>query len=178
MIVLETERLVLRHLEPDDADFIVALLNDPAFLRFIGDRSVRTPDDARGYIQNGPVESYARNGFGLYLVERREDGAPLGMCGLLKREVLSDVDIGFAFMPAFRGGGYAREAAAATLEHARDVLGLPRIVAIVSPDNEASIGLLGRLGFTFERWVRMSADEEEIRLFSVELRPDPPAAAV
>lgn len=176
MIVLETERLVLRHLGPHDADFIVALLNDPAFLRFIGDRNVRTADDARGYIQNGPVESYARNGFGLYLVERRDDGTPLGMCGLLKREVLNDVDIGFAFMPAFRGAGYAREAAAATVQHARDALGLPRVVAIVSPDNEASIGLLERLGFAFERWVRMSADEDEIKLFSRELRPDPTAA--
>jgi RimJ/RimL family protein N-acetyltransferase len=168
--VAETERLLLRRIEPADAEFILTLLNEPSFLRFIGDRNVRNVDDARGYIANGPADSYDRNGFGLYLVVRRDDGAPLGMCGLLKRETLDDVDLGFAFLPAYWGKGYAREAATATLAHARDAIGLRRVVAITSVDNEASIGLLGRLGFAFERMTRLG-DGDEIRLFALELEP-------
>ena len=170
MTVAATPRLVLRRIEPTDAGFILALLNEPSFLRFIGDREVRNIDDALGYIAKGPVESYERNGFGLYLVERREDGAPLGMCGLLKRETLDDVDIGFAFLPAYWGQGYAREAATATLAHARDELGLRRVVAITSVDNDASIGLLERLGFGFERMTRLG-EGDEVRLFAIELPP-------
>jgi ribosomal-protein-alanine N-acetyltransferase len=149
--VLTTERLVLRHLAADDADFIVALMNDPDWLRYIGDRGIRTADDARGYIASGPVDMYARLGFGLYAVELRDDGTPIGICGLIRRDWLEDVDLGFAFLPRFRGAGYAHEAAAATVEHARDTLGLDRLLAIVSPENEGSVRLLGKLGMTFER---------------------------
>ena len=170
MIRLETERLVLREILPGDAEFVLELLNEPSFLQFIGDRQVRTVDDALRYIAAGPAASYAANGFGLLLVERREDGAALGICGLLKRDTLPDVDIGFAFRPAHWGRGYAREAASATLEWARDVLGMNRLVAITSPDNTPSMALLGRLGFTFEGWVRLADDEPEIRLFSRELQ--------
>jgi RimJ/RimL family protein N-acetyltransferase len=151
LIVLSTERLVLRHLTAEDADFILALMNDPDWLRYIGDRGIRTADDARGYIATGPVDMYARLGFGLYAVELREDGIPIGICGLIRRDWLEDVDLGFAFLPRFRGAGYAYEAAAATVEHARAPLGLDRLMAIVSPENEDSVRLLGKLGMTFER---------------------------
>lgn len=166
MSVIETERLILREMALDDAEFILGLLNQPSFLRHIGDKGVRTLDDARDYILNGPVESYQRNGFGLYLVESKESQAPMGICGLLKRETLDDVDVGFAFVPEFWSRGYAFESASAVLAYARDALGLERIVAVVSPGNQASIKLLEKLGLRFERMVRLSDDEPEIQLFS------------
>lgn len=164
--VIETDRLTLRHLTPDDAEFIFALLNDPAFLRFIGDKGVRTLEDARKYITNGPMEMYARLGFGLYLVELKDGGIPIGLCGLIKRDGLDDVDIGFAFLPEYRTKGYAHEAASATMEYGKDALGLKRIVAITSPDNEASGKLLEKLGLRFEQMIRLSENAEEVRLFS------------
>ncbi|HYE57631.1 MAG TPA: GNAT family N-acetyltransferase [Rhodothermales bacterium] len=136
-VVLETERLVLRRLTLDDAGFIVGLLNEPSFLRFIGDRGVRNEEQARAYLRDGPLASYAQHGFGLYLAVRKEDGVPLGMCGLLRREALDDPDVGFALKPAYWSQGYAYEAARAVLDYGRDTLGLRHIVAIVAPDNEA-----------------------------------------
>ena len=149
--VLSTARLDIAELTLDDAEFIFALVNEPSWLAYIGDRGVRTLDDARGYLTNGPLAMYARHGYGLWRVTRRDDGAVVGICGLLKRDTLPDADIGFAFLPAYRGEGYAREAAEATLRHAHETLALPRILAIVSPDNAASIRLLERVGFAFER---------------------------
>lgn len=166
MAVVETERLTLRRLVLDDAEFILGLLNDPSFLRFIGDKGVRDLDDARKYISDGPLASYERFGFGLYLTERRDDRLPIGICGLLKRDSLRDVDVGFALLPRFWSKGYAFEAASAVIAYGRNVLGLTRIVAITSPDNEASIRLLSKLGMKFESIVRLSEDGPEIRLFA------------
>lgn len=166
MIVLETERLVLRRLSTHDAEFILRLLNEPSFLRYIGDRGVRTLEDARAYIAKGPIDSYDRHGFGLFLVSQKEDGAPIGMCGLLRRDALPDVDVGFAFLPAFWGKGYAFESAAAVLSYGREVLGLVRIVAITSPDNEGSIRVLSKLGMRFEGMIRLADSEPEVRLFA------------
>ena len=165
MIVLETDRLVLRHLCEDDASFILALLNEPSFLQFIGDKGVRTLEDARNYILTGPMEMYSRLGFGLYLVESKDSHLSMGMCGLIKRDTLEDVDIGFAFSPQFWGQGYAYEAAAAVMLYGKEALKLKRIVAITSPDNQASGRLLEKLGFRFDRMLRLSAEAEEVRLF-------------
>jgi len=165
MPVIETERLVLRRLTTDDAAFILELLNDPAFLRYIGDKGVRTDADACRYIATGPMASYERHGFGLYRVELKDGGEPIGMCGLLKRDYLPDVDIGFALLPAYRSKGYTLEAASAVLAHARDTLGLERVLAITSPDNVASIGLLERLGFRFDRMARPAENEPEVKVF-------------
>lgn len=151
MTVLSTERLTIRELTLDDAEFIFGLVNEPSWLEHIGDRGVRTLDDARGYLTNGPLAMYARHGYGLWRVERREDGAVVGICGLLKRDTLPDADIGFAFLPAYWSQGYAREAARATLDHGFSALGMPRIAAIVSRHNAASIRLLERLGLRYER---------------------------
>ena len=151
MTVLETERLILRRLTVEDAQFILTLLNEPSFLRYIGDKKVRNVDDARRYILDGPVASYDRNGFGLYLVELKDSHAPAGMCGLLKRDDLPDADIGFAFLPDFWNKGFALEAAKAVLNYAQKELNLKRVLAIVNPDNESSIKLLQKLGFKFER---------------------------
>ena len=169
MKVLETERLILRRLSVDDGAFILGLLNDPAWLRFICDKAVRNLEDARNYIATGPMDMYARLGFGLYLTERKSDAAPIGICGLIKRDALEDVDIGFAFLPAFRGKGYAREAAAAVMEHARSAFGLRRLVAITSPGNEASIRLLEKLGLRFEATVSLAGDSHDVSLFATDL---------
>jgi RimJ/RimL family protein N-acetyltransferase len=165
--VIETERLALRRLDLDDAAFIFELVNDPDWLRHIGDKNVRSLDDARAYLVNGPIAMYAKHGFGLYAVERRDDRALIGMCGLIKRDTLDDVDIGFAYLPAYRAQGYAREAAAATLAYARDAHGLRRVVAIVSPANHASARLLERVGFRYESPVRPAEDRDPIDLFAI-----------
>jgi RimJ/RimL family protein N-acetyltransferase len=164
--VLETDRLILRWLSVEDAEFILRLLNEPSFIRFIGDKGVRTIDDARAYILEGPVSSYERFGFGLYLTELKEQGVAIGICGLLKRESLEDVDIGFAFLPEFWNKGYAFESASAVMAYGRDVIGLDRIVAITSADNDGSINVLGKLGLRFERMIKLSVDAAEIKLFS------------
>lgn len=156
---------MLRVLVEADAPFILDLLNQPSFLQYIGDRKVRTLEDARTYIRNGPLKSIATYGHGLLLVSRREDDAPIGLCGLLKREALPAPDIGYALLPTYWSLGYAREAAAAVLRHAHEGLGIGRVLAITSPDNEASIRLLEGLGFTFERATRLSETEPEVKLF-------------
>jgi RimJ/RimL family protein N-acetyltransferase len=165
MSVVETARLSLRRLTAEDAPFILRLLNEPSFIQNIGDRGVRSIDDAQKYLLDGPIASYEVNGFGLYLVERRDTGTPVGICGLLKRPQLEDVDIGFSLVPEFWSQGYAFEAAEAIMQFARTSLGLQRIVAITSLHNDRSGRLLARLGFTFERNVRMAPDGEELKLF-------------
>lgn len=169
MIVLETERLFLRELSLADAQFILTLLNEPSFLRYIGDKKVRDISGAEQYILNGPIASYKEHGFGLYAVELKESGTPLGICGLLKRQELAEVDIGFAFLPDFWNRGFAFEAAAAVMKHAEDTFKLKRIVAITSLDNDASIKLLDRLGFTFEGATKLSKDGEDVKLFAKDL---------
>lgn len=165
---LETERVILRELTPDDAAFIFELVNDPAWLRFIGDRGVRTLEDARAYIQNGPMAMYVREGFGLWLVTLKPTDTPIGMCGLIKRDALPDVDIGFAFMPHYRQSGYGYEAASATLAYARDIVGLKRVVAILSQDNLASARLLQKLGFALERKFSLPGSSEILDLYAIE----------
>ena len=163
--MLDTERLILRRFTVADAQFILALVNEPSFVRYIGDKKIRSLEDARQYILSGPVASYKRHGFGLCLVELRESHAPIGMCGLLKREELPEPDIGFALLPEFWNKGFAFEAASAVLQDARERLGLKRILAITSLDNEASIKLLERLGFRFDRIAKLAADLEQVKLF-------------
>jgi RimJ/RimL family protein N-acetyltransferase len=163
--VLETERLTLRRIREADAAFMLGLLNEPSFLQYIGDRGVRTEDDARAYIRNGPMASYDTFGFGLWLVRLKEDDTPIGICGLLKRETLPDVDVGFALRPAYWSAGYAMEAAAGVLTYGREALRLSRVAAIVQADNLASIRLLGKLGLQFERALEWPGATEAIHLY-------------
>ena len=169
--MLETERLVLRRLDHGDADFILELLNEPSFLRFIGDKGVRTREDALRYLDTGPLHSYEQNGFGLYAVTLRETGEPVGICGLIRRDTLPDVDVGFAFLPRAWSQGYAMEAARATLREGWERFDLKRIVAITSPDNVASIRLLERLGFLYEGLIRLTPEAPEVKLFACEVSP-------
>lgn len=164
MAIIETERLTLRRIGVADAAFMLELLNEPSFLRYIGDRGVRTLDDATAYILNGPVASYQRHGFGLYLTLLKQEAVPIGICGLLKRDTLPDADLGFAFVPRAWRRGYALESTAAVLAYARRELGLRRIAAITSPDNDASISLLEKLGFRREGTIRLTPDGPETTL--------------
>lgn len=166
---LETERLILRALSLEDAAFILELLNEPSYIHNIGDRKVRTIEGAKTYIKKGPMASYDEHGFGLRLVELRETHEPIGICGLIKRETLEDVDIGYAFLPKFWSKGYATESAMATKIFARDVLGLNRIVGITDPENTNSIHVLEKLGMKFEKMVKLSPDDIELKLFSMDL---------
>ena len=156
MTVLQTARITLRRLTVADASFMRDLVNEPSWIRFIGDRGVRTVEDARAYLVKGPMAMYERCGFGLWLCEARASGEALGICGLIKRDTLEDVDIGFAFLPRFWGQGYAHEAAAAVLDYGREVLELDRIVAITSPDNVPSIRLLEKLGLRLEKTIELA----------------------
>lgn len=168
--VLHTERLELSWLMPDDAPIMLAVWNDPAFMRYVGDRGVRTLEQAREALDAGLLKLYAEYGYGPFRVRRREDGADLGICGLFRRDGLDEPDIGFAILPEYCGFGFAYEAAVAVLQHARDVLGLSCVTAIVSPHNEASIGLLEKLGLRFERPVRMPADDHDVSLYRIDFR--------
>jgi len=164
MNVIQTERLVLRQLDLNDAAFVFELLNEPAFLRFIGDKGVKTLDGARDYMLKGPIDSYGRHGFGLYAACLL-DGTPIGICGLVKRDGLADVDVGFAFLSRHCAKGYAVESASAVLIHARQVLRLPRIVAITSPENWGSIAVLEKIGLRFEGMIRLAEHGPELKLF-------------
>lgn len=164
--VLETDRLALRRFTLDDAAFAFELVNDPAWIQNVGDRNVHSLEDARGYLSRGALAAYEKVGFGMWAVTLKGSGELIGMCGLIKREELEDVDIGFAFLPQFRGHGYALESAKAVLDYGRAKVGLKRIVAIVSPSNRPSIRILERLGLRFERGITMPGDTEEISLYA------------
>ncbi len=169
--ILETKRLVLRELTVEDADFILQLLNEPAYILFIGDRGVRTPAEARAYIEKNIRLSYKKNGFGLYLVEMKDDATPLGatplgICGLINRDSLPDIDIGYAFLEAYRGNGYATESAQAVMAFGKTVVGLNRIVGITAVTNQPSINVLEKVGLHFEKLITLPGSDEEIMLFA------------
>ena len=164
MKILETERLIVREIVAEDDEFILDLLNQPSFIKYIGDRHVRSREEAREFIENRYRSSYRAHGYGLYTVESKETGAPLGMCGFVRRETLPAADIGFAFLPQFEGRGYAFESASAMMNYGREVLGFKRVLAITSLDNESSGRLLGKLGFKFDGVKTIGG--EELKLFS------------
>jgi [ribosomal protein S5]-alanine N-acetyltransferase len=165
-IVIETERLILRKFTIDDASFMLKLLNTPSWLRFIGDRNVHSVEEAKQFLLNGYLKSYETHGFGFYVTVEKATQNPIGMCGLVKRNTLEDVDIGFAFMPDFVGKGYGFEAASATLKYAENVLKLEKVIAIVDPENVVSIALIRKIGLQFEKMVRLSVDDIELMLFT------------
>lgn len=166
MTVLETERLILRRLSVDDTDFILNLLNQPSFIRYIGDRGVRNLSDTRQYIESKFAESYRLFGFGLYLVELKNDKTPIGICGFVKRDSLPDADIGFAFLPEYWSQGYAFESARATLNYGMYFLGLERVLAITAKVNESSEKLLAKLGLKYQRLIKLPGQADEAKLFS------------
>ena len=167
--VVRTARLRLRLVTEDDAAFYLALVNDPAFIEHIGERHIHTLEAARSSLREGPIAMQARHGHSLYLVELLDGGAPIGLCGLVKRDGLDHIDIGYAFLPAYRGRGHAFEAAEAVREHAR-ALGATRLAAIASPANTASIALLLRLGLRFERMASVTPGKPPVNLYLADLQ--------
>lgn len=165
---LQTDRLHLRRFTPEDADLMLAVWNDPDFVEHVGDRGVRTVEEARVALENGILSMYSSLGYGPYCVTLRESLERVGVCGLFKRDNLEDPDIGFGLLPAHRRDGIAREAAVAVLAEARDRLGFGRVTAIVSPANEASVCLIEKLGLTYEGPIRMPGDEEDVSLYAIE----------
>lgn len=166
MVEINTERLTIRPFSLDDAPFILRLLNEPSFIENIADKGVRDLEGARSYLREGPMASYERHGFGLWRVELAGDGTPIGMAGLLKRDYLDAIDIGYALLPEYCGAGYALEATSAVLAYARNQLNARRVVAIVAAYNARSIRLLEKLGFDSEGTVRIPGDSEELRLLA------------
>ena len=166
MKILETDRLILRHLSEADAPFMLELMNEPDFHRFVGDRGLRTTNDAAAYLAEKILPSYERFGFGFYLVELKCSGMPIGICGLVKRDTLEWVDVGFSFLESQRGKGYAFEAAKAVMDYGRTCLELPRIIGVTAPDNRISIRLLEKLGLRFEKKIHLPGYGAESLLFS------------
>lgn len=167
--VAQTSRLKLRYMDSGDGEFILALLNDPGFMRYIGDKRIRDVEAAKTFILEGPVASYQRFGFGLYLVELLESSEPIGMCGLIKRDFLDHADLGFALMPEYCGYGYAFESSRASLELAREQFRMTKIVAFTAIDNQPSIKLLEKLGMSFEKCFNLPNDDEPVNLYNCNL---------
>ncbi len=176
MNILETARLRVRVATPDDHAFFYALVNDPAFIEHIGDKGIRTLDEARTALLSGPIAMQEARGHSLYVVESKAAASPIGMCGLIKRDTLDCVDIGYAYLPDWRGQGYAFEAAQAVLAYA-PTLGLRRLLAIASPGNVASNGLLRKLGMRFERFIHLAPEDKGTNLYSIEFPIVVPAQA-
>ena len=166
---LDTGRLILRRITYDDAGLMLAIWNDAAFVKHVGDRGVRSESEAREALEAGAFRLYAEYGYGPYKMIRKDDATAIGICGLFKRDNLDDPDIGFAVLPDYCGQGYAGEAARAVVAHARDDLGLRKLTAIVSPGNSASIGLIEKLGLTFTGMITMPGEDEAIRLYGMAL---------
>jgi RimJ/RimL family protein N-acetyltransferase len=167
--ILDTDRLRLRTIGVEDAQFYLALLNTGPFIANIGDRGIRTLEAAREAIAAGPVAMQQARGHSIYLVELKATGEAIGMAGLIKRDALADVDLGYAFLPPHFGRGYASEAARALLVHARDDVKLRRLLAITSPHNEASHSLLLKIGMRFQGVVKLAPDDSGTRLYAIEL---------
>lgn len=164
-LVVETDRLALRRLTLDDADLMLAIWNDPAFVRHVGDRGIRTLDEARAAMLSGAMQLYETYGYGPYRVALKQDDTAIGICGLFRRDGLDEPDLGYAMLPEWCGQGYAYEAARAVIDHARAAFGLERLIAIISPGNSASIGLIEKLGLRFERMHRMPDDAEDVCIY-------------
>ena len=163
---LETRRLALRWLTTGDAGLLLAIWNDPAFVRYVGDRGIRTISEAQEAMEAGVLMLYAKYGYGPFRVALKESDRPIGICGLFRRDGLDCPDLGYSILPEYCGKGFASEAASAVLDYARSTLALDRVIAIISPDNAASIGLIGKLGFEFERMHTMPGDDSAVRVYS------------
>ena len=166
--ILHTDRLALREFSENDAGFIIELVNTEEWRRYIGDKNIKTTKQAKDYLNNGPIKSYAEHGYGLCLVERNGDRAPIGMCGIINRPTLNHPDIGFAFLPGFLNQGFGYEIASATLQYAKHILKLDTVLAITVPDNSASIRLLEKLGFSFQNEIK-SPDDTELMLLNISM---------
>jgi ribosomal-protein-alanine N-acetyltransferase len=165
--LIETERLTMRRITPHDADLMLAVWNDPAFVRYVGDRGIRTIEQAAKAIEEGAMRLFSEHGFGPYRMALKTDDTAVGICGIFAREGMDEPDLGFSVLPEFCKRGFAYESAVAVIRHARVDLKLPRLTAIVSPENAASVGLIEKLGLQFERMIRLPGENSDISLYAV-----------
>ena len=165
--LMKTDRLLLRRVTLDDADLMLAVWNDPAFVRYVGDRGIRTLEESVQALKDGAMRLFEEHGFGPYRVSLKADDSAIGICGIFSREGMNEPDIGFSVLPEYCKCGYAYEAATAVVSHARDDLKLPRLTAIVSPENTASVGLIEKLGLQFERMLRLPGEDRDISLYAI-----------
>lgn len=163
-----TARLILSELGPNDAPFILELMNTPTWKKFIGDRNLKTNEDAKNYIVDRMMPSYTLSGFGFYKCELKEGNVPIGICGIVKRDALEHVDIGFAFLPQYEGKGYGFESASAVMQYAQTTLGIKVLTGICNSDNVNSISLLKKLGLRYQKMILLPNETEEIMLFSTQ----------
>ena len=169
MKIIETDRLSLRRFTHNDVPFIFKLLNEPGWLRFIGDRGIVCEEDARSYIETALIASYRKYGYGLYAIDLKEGNIPVGMCGLVKRDWLDNADLGFALCSCYQGMGYATEAAQAVLDYAKNMLELHRVLAVTSGDNDRSKNLLNNIGMTYKKTMTAPGEESLLDLYSINL---------
>ena len=169
MIITETNRLIISKISIEDAPFFLKLVNTPHWIKYIGDRNLKTIQDAENYLTNGILKSYKEFGFGFYLLQNKSDSEPIGICGLVKRDPLDEVDFGFALLPEFEAQGFGFEASIAILKIAEDIFKIKKILAITLPINSNSIKLLDKLGFNYEKRVKLYEDDEELLLFAKQL---------
>ena len=169
MKILETSRLSLHEFKVADAAFLLNIMNQPAYHQYIGDRGLRSISDAEKYIREIFESAYEKRGFGFWIVKLKETKAPVGFAGLAVRDELEQPDVGYAIQQEHAGNGYAEEATRGVLEYIRNFLNLPLICAITSPDNKASINVLIKCGFHFERCAPVFEDNEELNIYKLEL---------
>jgi ribosomal-protein-alanine N-acetyltransferase len=173
-IAVKAERLMLREFTLEDAPYMLRQLNEPSFIENIADRGVRDLNQAASYLENGPIASYRANGFGFWAVVEKASGAVIGMCGLVKRDILPDPDLGYAFLPEYFGQGLAFEATRACVTAAKRDFALPRLLAIVNPGNQPSRRVLDKLGFDFIGMRAVYAGEPDLCLYRLDLEENPP----
>ncbi|NIA27992.1 MAG: GNAT family N-acetyltransferase [Desulfobulbaceae bacterium] len=169
ILQLETKRLSLRRLTLDDAELMLAVWNDPAFIRYVADRGIRTIKAARAALKEGALKLFSDYGYGPFRVALTEDDTPVGVCGLFRREGLDEPDLGFSILPKYWRKGYAHEAARAVVGHAKTDIRLTRLTAIVSPENTASVALIEKLGLQFERMHRLPGDDDDVAIYCMRL---------
>lgn len=168
----ETERLLLRPTSKDDADLILKLFNTPKWLKNIGDRNVNNLAQARKYIEEKMLPQLYTHGYSNYTVIRKADNRKIGCCGLYDREGLEGIDIGFAFLPAYEGKGYAFESAKKVLKIAYRNFGIKRISAVTAKSNRDSQKLISKLGLTYQKMIFLPNDDEELMYFEADLNSE------
>jgi [ribosomal protein S5]-alanine N-acetyltransferase len=166
MTLIDTNRLVIRKITEQDFHFIFRLLNEPSWIKYIGDKGIKTEDDAKNYIKTGPIQMYKDFGFGLFIVTLKENAVPIGLCGLIKRPSLENIDLGYAFLPEYTGKGYAFEATKAVIQYGKEQLSIDKIVAITTIDNLNSEKVLLKLGFSFDSLIKENNASKELKLFT------------
>ncbi|CAV26369.1 GNAT family N-acetyltransferase [Vibrio atlanticus] len=169
MQAVETARLRLRMITPQDAAFIQRLYSSEDFLRYVGDKEITDAGKAVEYIENNILKMHQEKDVCLLVVEIKDSSTPIGVCGLIKRDTLESHDIGYGFVPEVYGQGFGLEAAQVIIEQAKHNADIDHLVAITTSDNIRSIALLTKLGFVFERVEEAINESVNLNLYGLSL---------